>query len=227
MVQVGPAGVGKSQFCFMMALQGALPKQLGGLGGSVMYIDTEMKFSSQRLMEMARSRHPGPLSSRSAMEEVLTRVLIQQASTGEDLLSKIQALLDRILAHDVVLVIIDSIAAPVRVDYQGSERLVERQKLLGRQAAALKAMAYKYNIPVLVVNQVTARLHHHVPSSGAGATEDSLAALGTKWSHCVNLRLLMERQADRRWIRVDKAPTAPNVMVEYQITNKGPEQVGQ
>ena len=55
-VQVGPSGVGKSQMCYQLILAAALPRVLGGGDATVMYIDTEKKFSSQRLLEMAQAR---------------------------------------------------------------------------------------------------------------------------------------------------------------------------
>jgi DNA repair protein RadA len=67
-----------------------------------------------------------------------------------------QSLEATIEARDVKLVVIDSIAALLRLDYQGRELVAERQELLGRQAAALKFLAEKHNIPVLVTNQVRA-----------------------------------------------------------------------
>lgn len=44
---VGPAGVGKSQFCYSLALQAAMPVALGGLAATLIYIDTEGKFSTE------------------------------------------------------------------------------------------------------------------------------------------------------------------------------------
>lgn len=51
---VGPAGVGKSQMCFQLSLIVAAPIEVGGLASGVIYIDTENKFSSQRIAEIAR-----------------------------------------------------------------------------------------------------------------------------------------------------------------------------
>ena len=44
----GPPGCGKTQMCTMLAAQAVLPRELGGLGGSVIYIDTEGAFSAER-----------------------------------------------------------------------------------------------------------------------------------------------------------------------------------
>lgn len=42
---VGPAGIGKTQTCLMMAAQACLPASMGGLGedAGVVYLDTERK----------------------------------------------------------------------------------------------------------------------------------------------------------------------------------------
>jgi RecA/RadA recombinase len=56
--------------------------------------------------------------------------------------------------HGIVLVIIDSIAALLRSDMGERAQLLERQQHLGRQAAALKQLAERNKIPVLVTNQV-------------------------------------------------------------------------
>ncbi|XP_061756414.1 DNA repair protein RAD51 homolog 2 isoform X3 [Nerophis ophidion] len=45
----GPSGCGKTQFCLMLSVLATLPKELGGLDRSVIYIDTESAFSAERL----------------------------------------------------------------------------------------------------------------------------------------------------------------------------------
>ena len=44
----GPSGCGKTQFCMMLSVIATLPWTLGGLDGSVLYIDTESAFSAER-----------------------------------------------------------------------------------------------------------------------------------------------------------------------------------
>lgn len=46
---VGPAGVGKTQACLMLAAQACLPSKLGGLGedAGVVYLDTERKVRNE------------------------------------------------------------------------------------------------------------------------------------------------------------------------------------
>ena len=81
----------------------------------------------------------------------------------------------------------------------GREKLVERQALLGAQAARLKQLAEAFRIPIVVTNQVTlARATENAfggpaPPPDAGASDAHIAAaLGTKWAHDVNTRLSLE-----------------------------------
>jgi RAD51-like protein 1 len=80
----------------------------------------------------------------------------------------------------------------------GREKLVERQALLGAQAARLKQLAEAFRIPIVVTNQVTVS---RAPENAfgvaappdAGASDAQIAAaLGTKWAHDVNTRLSLE-----------------------------------
>ncbi|KAK2998985.1 hypothetical protein RJ639_024447, partial [Escallonia herrerae] len=50
---VGPAGIGKTQFCLKLSLLASLPSSYGGLNGRVIYIDVESKFSSRRYLRNA------------------------------------------------------------------------------------------------------------------------------------------------------------------------------
>jgi len=80
----------------------------------------------------------------------------------------------------------------------GREKLVERQALLGAQAARLKQLAEAFRIPIVVTNQVTVTRAPENAFGGAapvdaGASDAHIAAaLGTKWAHDVNTRLSLE-----------------------------------
>ncbi|MCO5570997.1 hypothetical protein L7F22_024728 [Adiantum nelumboides] len=67
---VGPAGFGKTQLCLMLCVITALPKEPGGLDGNVMYFDTERKFHSGRMAEMAVSRFPQYFSDDDNLRKV-------------------------------------------------------------------------------------------------------------------------------------------------------------
>ena len=63
--------------------------------------------------------------------------------------------------------------------------------MLGRQAQAMKAAAEKFCIPVVVTNQITTRIKSADAQEGCGSY--ITAALGTKWAHCVNTRVMLHQ----------------------------------
>ncbi|MEW5318759.1 MAG: hypothetical protein WDW38_009953 [Sanguina aurantia] len=262
---VGPSGVGKSQFCFMMTVMASAPTQTGGLGGTTVYIDTEKKLSVTRLVEIARSRFAGSLSS-DGVKELLGRVVIFKPDNTEELVKCLNNIERYIAVHGAKLVVIDSIAALPRLDYGGRDGAVERAEVLGQVAVQLKSLAESFRLPVLVVNQVTTAIRPTVtehrfqqqqalqalqaegrqrqqqegnhesstpapsarngaPQDGGGGGSNLVAALGTKWAHCVNVRLVLERIAGQRYLKVAKSPSSPHIVIEYAITPRGLEEV--
>lgn len=152
-------------------------------------------------------------------------------------------ILSQIAERGIKLVIVDSVAALVRSEYGDKDKLLERQELLGRQAASLKRLAEQYRIPVVVTNQVTARpigaathdfqavagqLQPGTSSYQSNSSVDQgqlTAALGTKWAHCVNVRLVLERMGPHRYIKIAKSPISANLVFEYTISNEGLQEV--
>ena len=96
----------------------------------------------------------------------------------------------------------------------------------------------------MVTNQVTTNISGIMPahcfqynatSGGVGKSDFDgggsggghlQAALGTKWAHCVNVRLVLERaSADRRRLVVAKSPCCANVALDFKVTGRGVEEV--
>ena len=70
------------------------------------------------------------------------------------------------------------------------------QELLGQIASVLKQQAERLHMAALVTNQVTTRVRSADEDAGAaddgGGAGSATAALGVKWAHCVNTRLVLE-----------------------------------
>jgi RAD51-like protein 1 len=224
---VGPAGVGKTQFCKQLAVRVQLPVSEGGLGGSVIFIDTESRFSAARLVEIARTRWPQRFASDEAAEALARNVVLFSPASSAELQQRLESLEATIIERGARLVIVDSIAALVRSEF-GRERLVERQALLGEQAARLKVLAEAFRIPVLVTNQVTTKSGERAAFDAArsrdvapGADVDAVvsAALGTKWAHDVNLRLALEQgdATGQRYVSIAKSSSAPPLRFPYEV----------
>eukprot|EP00878_Enallax_costatus_P039771 GHUV01045674.1.p1 GENE.GHUV01045674.1~~GHUV01045674.1.p1 ORF type:complete len:163 (+),score=45.16 GHUV01045674.1:302-790(+) len=123
----------------------------------------------------------------------------------------------QVARRDMKLIILDSIAALLRTDHAGVESaaITARGELLGQQAAVLKSIAEAHRIPVVVTNQVTARpsgptthafqqqqQQRPRPGDSSSSSGHVTAALGTKWAHAVNVRLILERFGDKRVVKV-------------------------
>jgi RAD51-like protein 1 len=179
------------------------------------------------------------------------RVLLARVSSAAELERALAGLPERAARVSARLVVLDSIAALLRTDmdddapgaaaaatgaggrWQGPPLapLRERAEAVARHAAALKRCAEELRAPVLVTNQVTAR-----PAGGAAAggpddapsSSSSVAALGAKWAHAVNVRLALERwPGGRRTALVAKSPLCPPDAWEFRVAPGGLEQVGE
>ncbi|KAL6499821.1 DNA repair protein RAD51 [Orobanche gracilis] len=67
---------GMLAFCLKLALLASLPTSCGGLGGRVIYVDVESKFSSRRMMEMGFSSFPEIFQMEGLAQEMSGRILV-------------------------------------------------------------------------------------------------------------------------------------------------------
>jgi len=151
---VGPAGIGKTQMCLMLSVIACMPKELGGGGGSTIYVDTESKFSSARLVEIATGHFPQCYHSAESIKDLTNRIMVLTPRSSQELLERLRAMEAVIIERRVQLLIIDSIAALPRVEFDNTQ-IMRRQEMLGQQAARLKFLAESFCIPIVVTNQVT------------------------------------------------------------------------
>ena len=174
----GPAGVGKTQWCLTLTAIAAAGDRDGeggqfgdddGGGGGVIYIDTEDTFDAARLREVLLARYPTRYSldgavdggaRAAALSAALARVTVYRESSSSGLVARLGALEDVILTTGVRLVVVDSVAALARREWDAGEavEIRARSELLARQASALKALAETFCLPVVVTNQITSRM---------------------------------------------------------------------
>lgn len=106
----GAPGVGKSQFCLSCCASALLaPPSSSFLVNSVIYIDTELKFSAVRLREIICARSPT-----SDVNIEMGRINVKRISSVRQLYDCIDALQMEVITTNVALVIIDSIASLAR-----------------------------------------------------------------------------------------------------------------
>ncbi|KAG8084512.1 hypothetical protein GUJ93_ZPchr0010g10191 [Zizania palustris] len=108
---VGPSGIGKTQFCLKLALLATLPECYGGLNGRVVYIDTEFKFSSQRIIEIGKKSFPQIFRQEGLAQKMSGRILVVRPTSLSDFTKSLEQMKVTLLQHDVKLLIVDSMAA--------------------------------------------------------------------------------------------------------------------
>ena len=132
----GPAGSGKSTLCLLALIEVARS------GKKVLFIDTEGGFSVERMRQLAGDT-----------DELLTRVIFLRPTNFEEqkkVFEKIRAIKDK----DIGLIVVDTIAMLYRLELGSGGSVYETNRELGRQISYLTEMTRKYNIPVLITNQV-------------------------------------------------------------------------
>ncbi len=89
-----------------LALAAAVPTEHGGLGGRVLYIDSEKAFSSNRMVEMATQRYGevGRLPATLNLKSVMARVLVHQVSSTEEIAQLLDGAEEQMIDDGVVLV---------------------------------------------------------------------------------------------------------------------------
>ncbi|KAK2077670.1 hypothetical protein QBZ16_004516 [Prototheca wickerhamii] len=201
---VGPAGLGKTQFCMTAAAAAAAA---AGPGELVLYIDAEHKLVPSRLVEIARARG---LDGSAPASALLERVLVLSPNDLPELLGRLQTL--DVGATPLALIVVDSVAQLGRPS--GADNAAETAARLAALAGRLKLLAGASRAPALAVNQVT------------GWSGELSAALGTLWAHAVDTRLVLHQLGDGTlFIQLAKSQGSPISAWPYRITAAGPEEL--
>lgn len=129
----------------------------GGLGGNVLFIDTENTFSPNRIVDIAMGRglDPEKVLENIQVERVFSTAEQRSAISGIDgLISENQASGGRKLK----LVIVDSMTALPRAEYQGVDTsmgyLARRQQHINHMMTTLKRQSEVFKLLAFVTNQV-------------------------------------------------------------------------
>eukprot|EP00069_Balaena_mysticetus_P008380 bmy_05899T0 len=153
----GRSSAGKTQLALQLCLAVQLPRRHGGLGAGAVYVCTEDAFPSRRLQQLIaqqqrlRTDVPGDVVRKIQFGH---QIFIEHAADVDTLLEcvrkKVPVLLSRGMAR---LVVIDSVAAPFRCEFdQASSAL--RARRLQALGAELRRLSCTFRSPVLCVNQV-------------------------------------------------------------------------
>uniref|UniRef100_UPI0037E9AB16 DNA repair protein XRCC3 n=1 Tax=Semicossyphus pulcher TaxID=241346 RepID=UPI0037E9AB16 len=191
----GESGAGKTQLALQLCLSVQYPLQQGGLDSGAVFICTEDSFPSRRLQQLIREQS----SLRSDAPPTLIKSLqfsnniyIEHAADLDSLQVCVTRRIPLLLTRGLVrLLVVDSVAALFRSEFQASDWL-KRSKQLISFSSKLHHLSQEYNTPVLCVNQVTDVFSSSDDSLGPLPASVS-PALGLVWANQVMVRLMMQR----------------------------------
>jgi DNA repair protein RadA len=211
----GEFGSGKTQLCHQLAVNVQLPKELGGLEGSVIVIDTENTFRPERITQMAEARDLNP-------SEVLSNIYVAQAynSSHQMLLVDNAKELANKLKKDgkpVKLLVVDSLMAHFRSEYIGRGALADRQQKLNRHLHDLMRFGDVFNAAIVVTNQVMTK-----PDTFFGDPTKPVG--GHIVAHTATFRIYLRKsKGELRVARLIDSPHLPESEAIFKVTEEGVE----
>ncbi|KAI6868998.1 P-loop containing nucleoside triphosphate hydrolase protein [Hortaea werneckii] len=162
---VGESAAGKTQFLLTLLLSVQAPEPLG-LGKAALYISTEAPLQTTRLNQLLE-RHPKLAAllpeDRPSLSKIQSTRVHDLEAQDHILRFQVPALLSRPTSN-IGLVVIDSIAANYRPEFDkgharrtAAEAFAKRSQQVAQLGALLRDIARKYQIAVVVANQVADR----------------------------------------------------------------------
>ncbi|KAF5387065.1 hypothetical protein D9615_001792 [Tricholomella constricta] len=220
---VGESAAGKTQFALQLSLFAQLPTEQRGLCGSTCYLTTSSQLPTKRMVQIYQT-HPALSEPDCDLKDIHTVA----TPTIPHLIHVLSERLPPFIAEQskkagfkpVRLLVVDALAELFHTsDKTTTNTLVERSKNIAQISALLHALASKYQLAVLVLNEVVDAFDR-VHSSNAGNrdilySEQSRwfsrahsvageskkeASLGLVWANQVNARILLSRTGRRRYL---------------------------
>ncbi|KAJ8288947.1 hypothetical protein COCON_G00016060 [Conger conger] len=193
----GESGVGKTQIGLQLCLSVQFPQEHGGLGAGAVYICTEDTFPIKRLRQLitqqARLRPELPAELVHSIR-FSDNVYIEHTADLAALQACVSQRLPILLSRGLVrLVVLDSVAALFRCEFQADETM-ERARHLLALASSLQSLSHSFQTPVLCINQVTDIVGSDPARCSYGLVDARvLPALGMVWANQVLVRLMLQR----------------------------------
>jgi RAD51-like protein 2 len=221
----GVPGIGKTQLAIQLACDVQIPTCFDGVDGEAVYVDSEGSFVPHRAFEIAHglashlssialqsnsSEHKEVASGVTA-EAILGRIHCYRVYDYVEQMAVIKALPRFLAEHPRVrLLVVDSVAFHFRRDF---DDMAMRARLLSSMAQELLGLAERFDLAVVLTNQVTTRL--------SGASAQVVPALGVTWAHACTNRVMLLWEDGKRVARLVKSPSQRVQSVPYLVTPQG------
>ncbi|CAL1571226.1 unnamed protein product [Knipowitschia caucasica] len=191
----GHSAAGKTQLALQLCLSVQYPPQYGGLASGAVFICTEDPFPSKRLQqlisEQSSLRPQVPLSL--TQQNFSDRVYVEHTADLPSLIGCLSRRVPVLVSRGLVrLLVVDSIAALFRTEFEASDWLNRHHQLLA-VSSELQRISRQLHTAVLCINQAVDLMEqdHSLSSSPSSFGP----ALGLAWSNQVTMRLMMRREA--------------------------------
>ncbi|AEH35911.1 DNA repair and recombination protein RadA [Halopiger xanaduensis] len=233
----GEFGSGKSQVTHQMAVNVQLPKEVGGLHGSAMFIDSEDTFRPERIDDMVRGlpddvieatledrEIEGSADNEEALDElvdaILEKIHVAKAFNSNHQMLLAEKAQELASEHEdseypIRLLAVDSLTAHFRAEYVGRGELADRQQKLNKHLHDLDKVGNLYNTAVIVTNQVASN-----PDSFFGDPTQPIGGniLGHKSTFRIYLR---KSKGDKRIVRLVDAPNLADGEAVMRVEDGG------
>ncbi|OIB55434.1 DNA repair and recombination protein RadA [Natrialba sp. SSL1] len=233
----GEFGSGKSQVTHQMAVNVQLPKEVGGLHGAAMFIDSEDTFRPERIDDMVRGlpeeainaaledrEIEGSAGDEGAVDElvddVLDKIHVAKAFNSNHQMLLAEKAKELASEHEeadypIRLLCVDSLTAHFRAEYVGRGELAERQQKLNKHLHDLDKVGNLYNTSVIVTNQVASN-----PDSFFGDPTQPIG--GNILGHKSTFRMYLRKsKGDKRIVRLVDAPNLADGEAVMRVQDEG------
>ncbi|OIO25797.1 hypothetical protein AUJ13_00960 [Candidatus Micrarchaeota archaeon CG1_02_49_24] len=201
-----PTVMHNSQLGFQLAVNAQLPKEMGGLDGSVLFIDSEATFRPERIIQLAPAGFE---------KNILKNIHVARAINSNHQMVLVDKAEDIIREKNIKLLVIDSLTSHFRSDYVGRGSLSERQQKLNMHVHALQRLADKFNIAIYITNQV-------MDNPGILFGDPTTPIGGHVLAHAATYRLYFRKgKEDKRIARLIDSPNLPEGECIFKVTAKG------
>jgi len=204
----GKFSSGKSQLGFQLVVNAQKPVEQGGLGGGVLFVDSEATFRPERIVQLAEAQGMDP-------QAVLKNIQVARAENSDHQIILMEKSEETIENNNIKLIVVDSLTSHFRADYLGRGALSERQQKLNKHVHMLQKLAEKYNLAVYVTNQV-------MDNPGILFGDPTTPIGGHVLAHMSTYRLYVRKgKDDKRIARLVDSPNMPEGEAVFRVTPKG------
>jgi len=218
----GIFGSGKTQVCHTCAVMAQLPKEVGGLNGNVVWIDTENTFRPERILGIVKALNLA--ENEDDAKKFLEGITVFRAHNSAHQISIVNNM-NHWLSMDLKdkgkddpkprLLVVDSLTSLFRTEYLGRGNLAPRQQKLGQHLKKLARIAEVWKMAVLITNQV-------LSDPSAPPFMDPIKPVGGNTvGHISTYRLYIKRAGKKRIVRMVDSPSHPDFEVLIDVGAEG------